>query len=129
MLDLEAASIADLELGKREGADNAITFKAECILEVGASGVERTALVVGDGNFFPHVDVTGCVDGFTLCIAVPIVVSIWYTAVINEANCWIDATNGGAGTAGQSIGFENTAERVFAREIVMKRKELSLLGL
>ena len=49
--------------------------------------------------------------------------------MINEANGRIDATNHGAGTAGQSVGFDNTAERVLAREIVMKRKELSLLGL
>jgi len=73
--------------------------------------------------------VTDCVDGFTLCIAVPTIVSIWKTAVINKANCRIDATDHGVGTAGQSVGFDNTAERVFARKIVMKQKELSLLGL
>ena len=49
--------------------------------------------------------------------------------MIDEANGRIDATNRGAGTAGQSVGFGNTAERVFTREVVMKRKELSLLGL
>ena len=49
--------------------------------------------------------------------------------MVNEANGRIDATNHGAGTAGQSVGFDNTAERVFAREIVVKQKELSLLGL
>lgn len=129
MLDLEAASIADLELGKWEGTDNAITVEAECVFEVGASRVEGTAIVVGDGNLFPCVDATGRVDGFRLCIAVPVIMSIWKTAVINEANCRIDATNNGVRTAGQSVSFDNTAERVFAREIVMKRKELSLLGI
>jgi len=49
--------------------------------------------------------------------------------VIDEANGRIDATNLGVGTAGQSVGFDNTAERVLAREIVIKQKELSLLGL
>ena len=129
MLDLEAASVADLELGKRDGADFAIAVEAECISQMGASGVGGTAFVVGDGNFFPCIDITDCVDGFTLCIAVPIVVSIWKTAVIYEANGRVDATNHGVGTAGQSVGFDDTAERVFAREIVMKQKELSLLGL
>lgn len=129
MLDLKAASVADLELGKWEGADFAIAVEAERIFQMGASGVGGTAFVVGDGNFFPCIDITDCVDGFTLCIAVPIIVSIWKTAVIYEANGRIDATNHGVGTAGQSVGFDNTAERVFAREIVMKQKELSLLGL
>ena len=129
MLDLEAASIADLELGKWEGADTAIAVEAECIFQMGASGVGGTAFVVGDSDFFPRIDVTDCVDGFILCIAVPTIVSIWKTAVIYEANGRIDATNHGVGTAGQSVGFDNTAERVFAREIVMKQKELSLLGL
>lgn len=129
MLDLEAASVADLELGKWEGADAAIAVEAECISQMSASGVGGTALVVGDGNLFPRMDITDCMDGFTLCIAVPIVVSIWKTAVINQADGGIDATNHGAGTAGQSVGLDNTAERMFAGEVVMKRKELSLLGL
>ena len=92
---------------------------------MGASGVRRTAFVVGDSNFFARIDVTDCVDGFTLCIDVPTIVSIWKTAVINEANGRIDATNHGVGTAGQSVGFDNAAERVFAREIVVEQKELS----
>ena len=94
-----------------------------------ASGVAGTAFVVGDSNFFPCIDITGCVDSFTFGIAVPTIVSIWKTAVINEANGRIEATNHGARTAGQSVGFDNTAERVFARKVAMKRKELSLLGL
>ena len=32
-----------------------------------ASGVEETALVVGDGNFFPRINIPDCMDGFTLC--------------------------------------------------------------
>ena len=128
-MDLEAASVAGLELEKWEGANTAIAVEAECIFQMGVSGVRGTAFVVGDGNFFPHIDVTDCVDGFTLCIAVPTIVSIWKTAVINEANGRIDATDHGVGTAGQSVGFDNTAERVFARKIVMKQKELSLLVL
>lgn len=126
---MEAASVADLELGKWEGADTAIAVEAECIFQMGTSGVGGTALVVGDGNFFPCIDITDCVDGFTLGIAVPTIVSIWKTAVIDEANGRIDATNHGVGTAGQSVGFDNTAKRVFAGEIVMKQKKLSLLGL
>jgi hypothetical protein len=129
MLDLEAASVADLELWKWEGAETAITVEAECIFQICASGIGGTAFVVGDGDFFPRIDVTDCVDGFTFCAAVPTIVSIWKTTMINEANGRIDATNHGVGTAGQSVGFDNAAERVFAREIVMKHKELSLLGL
>ena len=129
MLDLEATSVADLEFGKREGADTAIAVEAECIFQIGASGVGGTAFVVGDGNFFPRLDVIDCVDGFTLCITVPTIVSIWKAAVIYKANGRIDATNHRVGTAGQSVGFDNTTERVFAREIVMKQKKLSLLGL
>ena len=129
MLNLEAASVAGLKLGKWKGADTAIAVEAECIFQKEASGVGGTALVVGDGKFFPRVNETDGVDGFTFCIAVPIVMSIWETTVINEADGRIDATNHGVGTAGQSVRFDNTAERVFAWEIVMKQKELSLLGL
>ena len=120
MLDLETASVADLKLEMWEGAETAIAVEAERIFQIGASGVGGTTSVVGDGNFFPDIDVTDCVDGFALCIAVPTIVSIWKTAVINEANGRIYATNHGVGTAGQSVGFDDTAERVFAREIVMK---------
>lgn len=129
MFDSTAASVAGLELGKWEGADLAIAIKAEFIFQISASRVGGTAFFVGDCNFFPCTDITDCVDGFIFCIAVPIAVSILKTAVIYEANGRIDATNNGVGTAGQSVGFDNTAKRVFAREIVMKRKELSLLGL
>ncbi len=76
MLDLETASVADLKLGKWEGAETAIAVEAECIFQIGASGVGGTAFVVGDGNFFPRIDVTDCVDGFALYIAVPTIVSI-----------------------------------------------------
>ena len=100
-MDLEAASVDDLELGKWEGADTAIAVEFECIFQMGASGVGGTAFVVGDGDFFPRIDMTDCVDGLTLCIAVPTIMSIWKTAVINEANGRIDATNHGVGTAGQ----------------------------
>ncbi len=121
MLDLEAASVADLALRKREGAEAAIAVEAECIFQVGASGVEGTALVVGDGNFFSRIDGTDCVDGFALGIAVPAMVGVGETAVIDEANGRIDAANLGVGTAGQSVGFDDSAERVFARDIVMER--------
>lgn len=129
MLDLEAASVADLELGGWEGAETAIAVKAECIIQIGASRVGGAALVVGDGDFFPRIDVTDCVDGLALCIVVPTIVSIWKTAVVDEANGRVDATSLGVGTAGQSVGFDSTTEWVLAREIVMKGKELSLLGL
>ena len=85
-----------------------------------ASGVGGTALVVGYGDFFPCIDITDCMDGLTLCIAVPVVMSIRKTAVIDEANGRIDATNHRVGTARQSVGLDNTAERMFAGEIVVK---------
>ena len=129
MLDLEAARVADLALGKREGADAAIAIEAESTFQVGASGVRGTAFVVGDGNLFSRIDGTDCMNGFALGIAVPAIVGIGETAVIDEANGRIDAANLGVGTAGQSVGFDDSAERVFAREIVMKRKKLALLVL
>ena len=129
MLDLEAASVADLEVGKWEGAETTIAVEAECIFKTGASGVGGVAFIVGDGNFFPGFDVTDCVDGFPLCIAVPATVSIWETAVVDEANGRVDSANRRVGAAGQSVGFDSTAEWVLAREVVVEGKELSLLGL
>jgi hypothetical protein len=53
MLDLETASVADLKLGKWEGAETATAVEPECIFQIGTSGVRGTAFIVGDGNFFP----------------------------------------------------------------------------
>lgn len=120
MLDLDPAGVAELEVGRWKGAETAVTVETECIFQDRASGVRGIASVVGDGDFLTRIDITGCVDGFALCIAVPIVVSIWKTAVVDEADGRIDATDDGVVTAGQSVGFDDTAERVFAGEIVVK---------
>ena len=128
-MNLKAASITSLELRKWEGADTAIAFKAECIFQMGVSEVEGTAFVVEDGYFFPCLDIMNCVNGFTLCIAVPIIVSIWKTAVIYEANDRIDAISHRVEITEQSIDFDNITEQMFAREIVMKQKKLLLLSL
>jgi len=120
VLNLNAANVTDLKLGRREGADTTVADETECIFQMGASGVRGTAFVVGDGNFFLRVYTTDCVDGFTFCVAVPTIVSIWKTIVVNKANGRIDATDNGVGTARQSVGFDDTAERMFAREIIMK---------
>src|SRR6266513_1547081 len=110
MLNLEAASVAGLEVGKWEGAETTIAVEAESIFKIGASGVGGAAFIVRDGNFFPSFDITDCVDGFPLCIAVPTIVSIWETAVVDEANGRIDSANHRVGAAGQSVCFDNTAE-------------------
>ena len=67
---------------------------------MGVLRVGRAAFVIGDGDFFPCIDMMDCMDGFTLCITVSTIVSIWKTAVIYEANDRIDATNHRVGTAG-----------------------------
>jgi hypothetical protein len=99
MLDLEAASVADLEVGKWEGAETTIAGEAECIFKIGASGVRGAAFIVGDGNFFPGFDITDCVNGFPLCIAVPTIVSIWETAVVDEAYGRVESANHRVGGA------------------------------
>ena len=76
MLNLEAASIASLKLRKWEGADTAIAFKAECIFQIGASGVKGTAFIIKDSYFFLYFDITDYVNNFTLYITVLIIVSI-----------------------------------------------------
>ena len=91
--------------------------------------MKGAAFVVGDSNFFPRLDVTNSVNGFVLCIAVPTIVSIGETAVVNEADGRVDSTDHRAWTTGQSVCSYNTAKRVLAREVVVKGKELSLLGL
>ena len=83
MLDLEAASVADLELGKCEGADTAIAVEAESNFKMRASGVRGIAFIVRDCDFFPRIDIMDCVNSFTLGIAIPTMVSIWKTAMIN----------------------------------------------
>ena len=129
MLDLETASVANLKLGKRKRAETAIAVEAECIFQMSASVVGGTAFVVGDGNFFPRIDVADRMYGFNFCISVPIIVCIWETAMVDETNGRINAANRRVGTAGQSVRFDNAAERVLITEIVVKGKELSLLVL
>lgn len=120
MLDLDPAGVALLEVRRWEGAEAAGTVEAECIYQFRASGVRGLASVVGDGDFFTRIDVTGCVNGFEAGIVVPIIVSIWKTAVVDEADGGIDSADPGVVTAGQRIGFDDTAERVFAGEVIVK---------
>ena len=129
MLDLKAPSVAGLAVCRWEGAETTIAVEAERVFEVGASGVEGAASIVGDANFLPGSDVADCVDGFALCVAVPTVVSIWETAVVDKADGRVESSNPRVGAAGQSVCFDNTAEWVLARGIVVKGKELSLLDL
>jgi len=96
---------------------------------MGAPGAGRTALVVGDSDLFPSFDKADCVDGFALCITVPAIVSIGETTVINEANCKVDSANRRVRAARQSVSSHNTTKWVLAREVVMKGKEMPLLGL
>ena len=98
-----------MEIGKWKGADAAIAVEAECIFQIGASGIGGAAFVVGDDSSFPCIDVTDCVDDFTHRIAVPAIVSIWKTAVIDKTNGRINATRDRVGTAWQSVGFDNAA--------------------
>ena len=94
-----------------------------------ASGFGCAASVIGNGDFFPCADVTDRVNGLAFCIAVPVIVGIWETAVVDEADGRVKAPDWGVGTAGQSVGLDDTAEWVLTKEIVMKRKKLSLLAL
>ena len=94
-----------------------------------ASGFGGAAFIIGDGNFFPGLDVADCVDGFAFCLAIPTVVSIWETAVVNETDGRVDSTNYRVVATGQSVCLNNTAKWVLARKIVMKGKKLSLFGL
>ena len=73
--------------------------------------------------------VTDCVDDFALCTAVPTIVSIWETAVVDEANSRVDSANHRVGATGQSVCFDNTSEWVLVKEVIVKGKELSLLDL
>lgn len=40
--------------------------------------------------------------------------------MVYKANGRIDATNSGIGTARQGVGFDDTAERIFTRKIIVK---------
>lgn len=61
--------------------------------------------------------------------AVPAVISIRKTTMVNEANGRVYSTNHRVRAIRQSVGFNNTAKRVLAREVIVKRKELLLLSL
>lgn len=126
---MKAASVADLAVGRWEGAETTIAVEAECFSKIGALRVKGASFIVGDGDLFSGFDVTYCVDGLALCIAVPTIMSIWKTAVINEANDRVDSPNSRVRAAGQSVYSDDTTEWVLAREVIVKGEELSLLGL
>lgn len=65
-------------------------------------------------------------DGLMLLGSVPVVMGIWDTAVVDEADGGIYTTNGRAGSAWQSIGLDDAAERVLARVVVVKRQKWAL---
>lgn len=73
MLDLETTSVTFLKLERWEGVKSAVAVKAE----VGASGVGRTTFVVGEGDFFAHIDVADRVNSFVLCVGVLVIVGVW----------------------------------------------------
>lgn len=60
------------------------------------------------------------------CIAVPIVVGVGDTAVVDEADRGVNPAYGRAGSAGQSVGLDNAAEWFPSWEAVVEGQELSL---
>ncbi len=64
-----------------------------------------------------------------LRIGIPVVLCIWNTVVVNEADRGVYSTCHGAGAARERVRFHNAAEGMLAREIVVGREELSLLRL
>ena len=68
-------------------------------------------------------------DGLGVCVAVPIVVGIWGTAVVDKADVRIYRSNRRVRTALKTVGFDYTRERVLAGEVVVEGEKLALLGL
>jgi len=97
-LDFAAAGFADLELWKGEGAEIAIAVEAEYVFEIRPARVGGAAFIVEDGDFFPVFDITDRVDGFTIYIVIPSVLSIWKTAVVDAAYNREDTANHRIGT-------------------------------
>ena len=77
MLDLETTSVTFLKLERWEGVKSAVAVKAERVPQVGASGVGRPTFVVGEGDFFAHIDVADRVNSFVLCVGVLVIVGVW----------------------------------------------------
>jgi len=66
-------------------------------------------------------------DGFTLGITIPIIVSIRKATVIDEAYGWINSADCRIWPARQGVCFNDSTEGVFARKIVVEGEEFSLL--
>lgn len=79
---MKAASVADFEVGKWERAEIAVAAKAKYVSKIGPSRVGGAALIVGDSNFFPGFNVADRMDCLAPFIAVPTIMSIWETAVV-----------------------------------------------
>lgn len=129
LLDLKAASVANPELGKWEGAKSTIAVEPECVFQIGPAGVGWPSFLVGDGDFFSGLDVANRMDGLALCVIVPAIVSIWQTAVIDETNGGVHPPYHRVRATGQSVCSENTAECMLAGEVVVQGEEHSLLAL
>ena len=68
-------------------------------------------------------------DGLALRVVVPIIVSIWQTAVIDETNGRVDPTYHRVRATGQSVCSENTAEYMLAWEVIVQGQKHPLLAL
>lgn len=127
--NLETTRIADLMLGGWKRTENTVAIKPKRIFDMCAPGFVELATFIGYGDIFSGFDVASCVDGLPLFLAIPVVVGIRDAAVIDKAYGRLDSSNHRARTTGQCICFDDTAERIFAREVVVEGEKQSMLSL
>ena len=119
VVDLHTASVTRFYLVGREDAERTGTVKPKRIFEPQVPNRRGFSPVVGDCDLFALFNVSVRMNGFVLRYLVSIIMCVRKAAVADEADGGRDAPHMRARTAWQGVGFDNAAERVLPREIVM----------
>ena len=97
---MEATIVTHLKPMRWERAKTAITVKTRCIFQVATPGLGESTFIVGDNDLLPCVSITACMNSLALRIPPSNRLSIWETAVVDQADVCVDAAIDCWGAAG-----------------------------
>lgn len=121
-----STGVTVLELGRGTRASAAAAVEVKGFPEEVTAFSGWTSMIIRYCDFFSGFDGSDRMDCFVLLIFIPVVVRVWDTAVIDEADCRVNSTHCTVRSTRQSICLEDGTERVTSRGFVVQRQELTL---
>jgi hypothetical protein len=80
-------------------------------------------MLIRDCDFFSGLDRSNRMDCFVLLIRIPVVVRVWDTAVIDEADCRVNPTPYIVRSTRQSVCREDGTERITSRGFIVQGQD------